>query len=67
MKAYISILQALGVADVEFVSIAVDEEKGFKQYQEIIKDCSETEKRLLLNSLENLKVNMKILMREIAS
>ena len=66
MKAYLSILQALEVAEEEFVSIAADEEKEneFKQYQDIMQNCNEAEKKFLLATMKNLKENMKVLICE---
>lgn len=52
MKAYLSILQELGAAESDFVSTAVDE-NSFKQYQALMEDCSEAEKRFLLDTLGN--------------
>ena len=66
MKAYISILQVLGVGEEEFVSVAVDEKKGsdFKKFQDVMKDCNMAERKFLLDSLEGIKTNMKKLLRE---
>lgn len=66
MKAYLSILQVLGVGDEEFVSIAVEEKKegDYKKFQDMMKDCNKAERKFLLDSLENLKINMKKLMHE---
>lgn len=38
------------------------DENGFKQYQALMEDCSEAEKRFLLDTLGNLKINMRVLM-----
>lgn len=61
MKAYVSILRVLGAAGEDFISTMADEEteSGFKQYQNIMRDCNDAEKRFLLDTLKSLKVNMK--------
>lgn len=64
MKAYLSILHILGAGEEDFISIATGKtmQNDFKQYQDIMKDCNEVEKRFLLDTLENLKLNMRMLM-----
>ena len=64
MKAYLSILQILGATEEEFISIAADKQKesDLKKYQDIMKDCNEAEKKFLLDTLENLKENLRVLM-----
>ncbi|MEY8484657.1 helix-turn-helix transcriptional regulator [Lachnospiraceae bacterium 48-21] len=61
MRAYISILRVLGATEEEYISTMAEGETGddFKQYQNIMEDCNEAEKKFLLDTLENLKVNMK--------
>lgn len=61
MKTYISILQALNVEGNDYINLAVKDsnENNIKQFLAIIEGCSEAERTFLLNSLENLKVNLK--------
>ena len=61
MRAYVSILQVLGATEEEVISTMEggEIESGFKQYQNIMRDCNEEEKKFRLNTLENLKINMK--------
>ena len=48
MKAYVSILRVLDAAEEGYISTMVDEEteNGFKQYQNIMSDCNEAEKKV---------------------
>lgn len=59
MKAYVSILRVLGATGEDLISTMADEEteSGFKQYQNIMRDCNDAEKRFLLDTLESLKVS----------
>ena len=66
MKAYVSVLRVLGAAEEGYISAVADgeTENSFKQYQNIMNDCNEAEKKFLLDTLENLKTNMKELICE---
>ncbi len=61
MKTYINILQALNVDGQDYITCAIKEEteEYLRRYLDIIEDCSDAEKTFLLNSLKNLKENLK--------
>lgn len=63
MKAYLNILQIMGVTEEEFATLATNEKKenSFTKFQDIIEDCNEAEKKFLLDTLKSIKENMKVL------
>lgn len=63
MKAYLNILQILEITDMNCIMDfnANRAEKYFQRYQSLMADCDEGEQRFLINTLETLKENMKIL------
>ena len=64
MKAYITVLKALGAEEKDFISlVAVKEnENNFKKFQRIMKGCSEAEQKFLIETLESIKENLSLLM-----
>lgn len=64
MKAYITVLKALGVEQEDFVSLAAveEEENNFKKFEQIMKGCSEAEQKFLIDTMESIKENMNVLM-----
>lgn len=65
MKTYLSILQTLKVEDEDYVMAAVrepDEERS--RLDKILEDCTTAEKQFLLDVLENVKDNLKVLQND---
>ncbi|HIR94155.1 MAG TPA: helix-turn-helix transcriptional regulator [Candidatus Egerieimonas intestinavium] len=63
MKAYLTVLKALEVCEADYVNLASAPESDhhFRKYTEIMKDCSKSEQRFLLETLRIIKDNMGIL------
>lgn len=63
MKTYLSVLQSLEVTDEEYVSLAIEKEtdEEWGRFKKIMEDCSEAEEKFLLDTLENVKNNLKTL------
>lgn len=63
MGAYVNILYVLKISEEEFASIVIDEKNKdeYVKYQDIMKDCSEAEKKFLFDTLKCIKGNMKAL------
>lgn len=68
MKTYINILQVLEVKPEDYVTYAIKEETpGYlQQLSSILEDCTETEKKFLINTLQYLKGNLKDLTLSVA-
>lgn len=62
MKAYLNILKALNAGEANSALFDFEENNTlFLQYQSIMTDCSEAERDFLLDTLKNIKKNLKIL------
>jgi len=64
MKTYLSVLQILDVKDDEYVSLAVENEKKeeeWSRFKDLMEDCTDAEERFLLETLENVKQNLRTL------
>lgn len=67
MKTYLSVLQCLEVTDEEYVSLATENrdrsDEAWQRFLELTEDCTDAEERFLLDTLENIKCNLKILQK----
>lgn len=62
MKAYLNILKALDANETDILFPVADEDsETFLQYQSIMTDCSEAERDFLLDTLKDIKKNLKFL------